>query len=81
MSTVEKKDLRNISHREFVVTWVKCETLQAAADALGITKGQAQQRAYYLRRLGVRLPKMTRRMTDRQLEVAQLNALIKKHSK
>lgn len=77
----ETRQRRRIDNREFVVTWMNSESTQAVANALDITPKQAAQRASHLRRLGVKLPKMRRAVVDNHLEVAQLNSLIKKHSK
>lgn len=74
---------KRIDNREFVVTWMNCETVDDVARNLGMSKPAVKQRSAYLRKLGVNLPKKNARksVTEKQLEIAQLNSLIKRHSK
>ncbi|MEV6241034.1 hypothetical protein [Lentzea sp. NPDC051838] len=76
----QNKSPKVIDNREFVVTWINSLTVGAVASALGITKKSASTRASYLRKLGVKLPKMRPPVAD-NLEVAQLNSLIKQHTR
>jgi hypothetical protein len=72
------KSSREINNREFVIAWMHSTSCTAVAKTLGITADQASARASYLRKMGVRLPKMTRQLKNNSLEVAQLNSIIKK---
>lgn len=73
--------MSRVDNREFVVTYIRSESLESAAQTLGMTKAAVSARAVYLRKQGVKLPKMKRNSrTAKELEIAQLNSLIKKHT-
>lgn len=73
--------MRRIDNREFVVTYMNSESLDEVAKNMGITKRAVTSKAVYLRKLGVKLPRMKKTVKDSALEVAALNSLIKKHTK
>lgn len=75
-----------ISNHEFVVAWMNSSNLEEVARATGLSWSYASTKATLLRKKGVRLPRLYqgrpgRTPKDWQLEVAQLNSLIKKHIK
>lgn len=74
---------KRIDNREFVVTWMNCESAEEVAKAIGSTKASVQSRASQLRKLGVKLPKFSQKKSEtaKKLEVAQLNSLISRHQK
>lgn len=70
-----------VNNRDFVVAWATATTVKDVVKATGMTAGTCSKRAQYLREKGVKLPKLLRvsgGVLD-QLEIAQLNSLIKKH--
>lgn len=69
-----------INNREFVVTYMNSNSIAEIAKNMNISESSVSVKAYYLRKLGVKLPKMRRSANDKQLEIAQLNSLIKKHT-
>ena len=72
--------MKRIDNREFVVTWMNSSSVDEVTRSLGMTKAAAHSKASNLRKFGVRLPKMARPVRNNDLEVAQLNSLIKKHT-
>lgn len=72
--------MKRIDNREFVVTYMNSTSNDEVATHMNMTRGGVTSKANYLRKLGVRLPKMDRRLKDNALEVAALNSLIKKHT-
>jgi biotin operon repressor len=71
-----------VDNREFVITWTRSETLDDVTKTLGMTKPGVQGRAKVLRKAGVNLKKFARKgRALTQLDVAQLNSLIKKTEK
>lgn len=72
--------MSRVDNREFVVTYVRSESVIQVAETLGMSKPAVYQRAKNLRQAGVKLPKLTRTQTSKELEIAQLNSLIKKHT-
>lgn len=69
--------MKRIDNREFVVTYMNSDTRSEVAKALGMSEQSVTTKAGALRKLGVKLPKFSKGATDRQLEVAQLNSIIK----
>lgn len=71
---------KRIDNREFVVAWLNSKSLEEVAKNCGMASAaSAQAKAHGLRKLGVKLPKFSQTRIDRDLEIAQLNSLIKKH--
>lgn len=68
-------------YRETIITYLRSETTEDAAKALGITPTTLHGRLAMLRKQGVNVPKKVRRGGLNSLEIAQLNSLIKKHVK
>lgn len=68
-----------IDSYEFVKTWVTAETLNDVCERLEITTTQASAKANYLRKRGVKLPKMSRRPD--KTSVIELNKLVERYAK
>lgn len=68
-----------VETRDFVVAWATAWTMDDVVKATNMNKSAIQQRAYYLRKRGVNLPKLNLKKPLDNLEIAQLNSLIKKH--
>lgn len=69
-----------VDYRETLVTYLRSETIEDAATQLHVSKTVLASRLAIMRAAGVKVPKKVRRALD-SLEVAQLNSLIKQHSK
>lgn len=68
-----------VDNRDFVVAYATAWTTDDVVKATGMSKAAISQRANYLRKKGVKLPKLSMRRPVDNLEIAQLNSLIKKH--
>lgn len=66
--------MANVSNRQFVTTWQKADSVNAAAEALGMKPATASSRARRLRKAGVDLKKMSR--GPEAIDVSGLNELI-----
>jgi ribosomal protein L20 len=69
-----------VDYRDTLVTYLKSETLDAAAKNLNISKATLISRIHVLRKAGVNIPKKTKKQLS-ALDVAQLNSIVKKHLK
>jgi DNA-binding Lrp family transcriptional regulator len=63
------------TNREFVITFIHSDTLQAVAESLGVTVTAVRMRARKLRSMGVRLPEKST-ISEKDIEVTELNNLI-----
>lgn len=75
--------MKRVDNRDFVVAYMNSKSLDEVAKVTGMKDGRSvSAKATYLRKMGVKLPKLYRskKITD-ELEIAQLNSLIKKYSK
>ena len=69
----------SVNYRETLVTYLNSETLERAAENLGVSKATLQSRLHTLKKAGVKVPLKKRSSGLTDLEVAQLNSLIKKY--
>jgi len=74
--------MKKIDYRDFVVEWCTSSTLDDLMRSQQLTKPQIRYHAKRLRASGVVLPELKPAMSglDR-LTVAQLNSLVRKHTK
>lgn len=70
---------KQVSAEDFVVAWATSNSLDEVCKTTGLNKPAVQQRAYALRKLGVKLPKLQPPKGFTDLRIAQLNSLINKH--
>ena len=68
-----------VDNREFVVAYSAAWTVEDVVKATGMSKPSIYARANYLRKKGVKLPKLSLKRPVDNLEIAQLNSLVKKH--
>jgi biotin operon repressor len=68
-----------VSHRDFVVAYASSRTLDDVIKNTGMTKAAIWGRVKALREKGVRFPKLDQTPMLDELEIAQLNSLIKKY--
>lgn len=68
-----------VTHRDFVVAYASSQTLEQVMSATDMTKAAIWGRVQYLRKKGVKFPKLNQQPLLGDLEIAQLNSLIKKH--
>lgn len=69
-----------IDNRDFVVAWATSYNKDDLVKATGMSKAAISARAGWLRKKGVNLPKLSLSSRMGELEIAQLNSLIKKHN-
>ncbi|BAS17591.1 hypothetical protein AHiyo8_58940 [Arthrobacter sp. Hiyo8] len=69
-----------VSNEDFVIALVTAKDIDEVLKTTGMTSAAAKQRATMLRKKGVKLSRMTRRESYGQLEIARLNALVKRYS-
>lgn len=71
-----------VDYRETLVTYLNSASPQDAAKTLGISYQTLHARIGYLRKAGVKVPKLkTTGGKMGALEIAQLNSIINKHMK
>lgn len=70
-----------IDSRDFVVCWMRARSKQDVIKGMNLSIQQVNSKAKYLKDKGVRLPKLNLHPDFDELEVAQLNSLIKKMEK
>lgn len=71
-----------VNHRETLATYLYCNCdLQKTTETLGINKPALRTRLSSLRKLGVKVPKAYQPGNPTNLEVAQMNSLVKKWEK
>lgn len=68
-----------VDNRDFVVSYSAAWTVDDVVKATGMSKANIYARANYLRKKGVKLPKLSLTRPVDNLEIAQLNSLVKKH--
>lgn len=68
-----------VTAEDFVVAWATSKSLDEVCHSTGLNKPTVQQRSYQLRKLGVKLPKLSPPTKFDDLRIAQLNSLIKKY--
>lgn len=68
-----------VDNEDFVVAYATSETLDQAAETLGMKKAAVQARRKFLENKGVNFPKLSNGNVITQLDVARLNSLIIKH--
>lgn len=68
-----------VENRDFVVAYATAWTVEDVVKATGMNKPAIYARAKFLRDKGVKLPKLQLKPPVDNLEVAQLNSLVKKH--
>lgn len=66
-----------IDYRETLVTYLRSETVEEAANTLKISKSVLNSRVSVMRKRGVNVPHKTKRALS-DLDVAQLNSIIRK---
>lgn len=71
------KTYKSTKHELFVRTYLKHDNSQAVADELGISMGATNAKAYYLRKMGVKLPYKKYFIRDKQEFVDEMNDIIK----
>lgn len=70
-----------VTNSEFVVTWCRSGSRKEVAQTLNVSVQTVYYHAKRLKEAGVKLPKFKSvRGALTQLEIAQLNSLVKKHT-
>ena len=70
---------KQLTSEDFVVAWATANTLDEVVSATGMNKPAVQGRATILRKLGVKLPRLSAPRQYDSLRIAQLNSLISKY--
>lgn len=68
-----------VTSEDFVIAWATSSTLDEVVQTTKMTKAAVQGRATMLRKLGVRLPKLSAPRYYDDLRISQLNSLINKY--
>jgi hypothetical protein len=65
-----------VTSEEFVKAWMAAKTYREVVKATGLPIGHVYTKAAYLRKHGVKLPKINSRAGRRPLDIDALNAII-----
>lgn len=68
-----------IDYRETLITYLRSDGIDSAAKSLNISRAAMSQRLVTMRKRGVNVPKKRASTSLSNLEVAQLNSIIKKY--
>lgn len=80
--TVEKRNRTDINPEDFVLAWQRANNVSEVAARFNLSNKHAQQRASYMRRVGVKLKTMYGpgpRVFVKRIKAEALNALIERH--
>lgn len=69
-----------VTSGDFVVAYVTSRTLDDVAESTGLSKSAVMNRARYLKKIGVKLPKLEDQRGKTCLDVIELNNLVKKYA-
>lgn len=74
-----RKTHKIVDSYEFTKVWMTSQTLDDVCERLEMTKQQAYSKANTLRKRGVKLPRMSRRLDKNSTE--ELNKLVERYAK